>query len=420
MQKVELMAPAGSYEALQAAINAGCDSIYFGITQLNMRAKSANNFTLEDLKKIAEICHKNGVKAYLTMNTLLYDHDLNLMKMILDAVKESSIDSIIAADIATIQYAREIGVPVHISVQLSVSNVETVKFWSNFAEIIVLARELDMKMVKHICDEIKKQNICGPSGKLMRIEVFAHGAMCVAVSGRCGMSLFTDNSSANRGACKQNCRKKYLIKDADTGKELLVDNQFVMSPADMCTIDFLDKLLATGVSVLKIEGRGRSADYVDTVIRCYREAIDSIEDGTYSREKIENWLEQMKKVYNRGFSDGYYMGKPVRKWSGSDSNLASEEKVFLGVVSNYFQKIKVAEIDLQAYDLQVGDKLLFTGPKTGVARTIVQELRNDNREVVSKISRKNIATIKVEADIRKRDKVYVVRERKISQTCACS
>ena len=420
MQKVELMAPAGSYEALQAAINAGADSIYFGITQLNMRAKAANNFTLEDLRKIAGICHENKVKAYLTMNTLLYDHDINLMKMILKAVKESHIDSIIAADIATIQYAREIGVTVHISVQLSVSNIQTVKFWSQYAEIIVLARELDMKMVKQICDDIIEQDIRGPSGELMRIEVFAHGAMCVAVSGRCGMSLFTDNSSANRGACKQNCRKKYLIKDAETGDELLVDNQFVMSPKDMCTIDFLDKLIATGVTVLKIEGRGRPADYVDAVISSYREAIDSLADGTYSREKVKVWMERLKTIYNRGLSDGYYMGKKTREWSGSDTNLAKEEKVFLGIVSNYFQKIKVAELELQAFDLQVGDRLLFTGEKTGLARTVVKELRNADREIVDKIPRKNVATIKVEQDIRKRDKVYVVRERKLSQTSACS
>ncbi len=419
MQKVELMAPAGSYEALQAAINAGCDSVYFGITQLNMRAKSACNFTLEDLQKIAEICHKNNIKAYLTMNTLLYDHDIKLMKTILDAVKKSHIDSIIAADIATIQYAREIGVPVHISVQLSVSNIETVKFWSQYAEIIVLARELDMQMVKHICDEIKKQKIRGPSGNLMRIEVFGHGAMCVAISGRCGMSLFTDNSSANRGACKQNCRRKYLVKDEETGKELVIDNQFVMSPKDMCTIDFLDKLVATGISVLKIEGRGRSADYVDTVVSCYREALDALESGTYSREKINKWLEKLKNVYNRGLSDGYYMGKEIREWSGSDTSLAREEKIFLGIVSNYFQKIKVAEIDLQAFDLQEGDDLLFTGPKTGVVRSKVKELRDADCQIVKKVPRKNIATVKVLGNIRKRDKVYVVRKRKLSQTSAC-
>jgi putative protease len=405
------MAPAGSYESLRAAINAGCDSVYFGVTQLNMRARSAGAFTIEDLKKIADICHDNNVKAYLTLNTILYDHDMILMKKIVDAVKESHVDSIIMADIAGIQYAREQGVTVHISTQLSVSNLDTIKFWSQYTDVVVLARELDLKMIKYICDEVKKQNITGPSGELIRIEVFAHGAMCVSISGRCGMSLYATNASANRGSCKQMCRRPYTVKDKKDGTEFEIDNEFVMSPQDMCTIQFIDQVMDTGVEVLKLEGRGRSADYVDKVVRCYREAIDAVEDKSYTKEKIEDWMERLGTVYNRGLSDGYYLGKKQGSWSESDNSLATEQKVFLGIVNKYFKQVNVAEIQVQAYELELGDEILFVGATTGVFRMKVEDLRDENENPIKKADRKSIVTVKTEEVVRKNDKVYIIKQK---------
>jgi len=407
-KNIELMAPAGSYASLTAAIKAGCDSIYFGVTQLNMRARSSVNFTLEDLDKIAGICHENNIKAYLTLNTILYDHDLKLAKLIIDAVKKSHIDSIIVADIAAISYAREIGVNVHISTQLSISNLEGVKFWSKYADIVVLARELDVNMIRYIADKIIEEQIKGPSGEFIRIEAFAHGAMCVAISGRCGMSLYSDNSSANRGACKQNCRRPYIIKDKKTGTELEIDNEYVMSPKDMCTIGFLDKFLGSGVEVLKMEGRGRSPDYVDMVIRCYREAIEAIKEGTYTKKKIDEWMKRLGTVFNRGFSDGYYLGKKQGDWSSSDNSLATEKKVFLGIVKKYFKQPKVAEIEVQAYDIKVGDKLIFIGNATGVLCTEVKELRDEDENPITKAQKKCIVTLKVDETVRRNDNVYVV------------
>jgi putative protease len=315
MKQLELMAPAGSYEALSAAIKAGANSIYFGVEQLNMRTKSTHNFTLKDLPTIAEMCHSNGLKSYLTLNTIVYDHDVQLMKRIVDACKTSGITAIIASDHAVMNYCRKTGVPVHISTQANITNIDTVEFYSVYADVMVMARELSLLQVQAINKEIERRQITGPSGELVRTEVFGHGALCMAVSGKCYLSLHSNFSSANRGACIQNCRKSYVVMDKDEGVEFEVDNEFIMSAKDLSTIDFLDKVVEAGVTVLKIEGRGRSADYVYTTTQCYREAIDAIADGTYSTEKIENWKERLSTVFNRGFWDGYYLGRKMGEWS---------------------------------------------------------------------------------------------------------
>lgn len=374
------MAPAGSFESLRAAIKAGCDSVYFGVDQLNMRSRSAN-FMFKDLIEVARVCREAGVKSYLTLNTLLYDHDMALMKKIVDAVKEAGVDSVIVSDFAAIQYARFQGVNVHISTQVSISNIETAKFFSQYSDKIVLARELSLPLVKKLHEEIIAQDVRGPSGELVEIEAFAHGAMCVAVSGRCHMSLFTDNASANRGACIQNCRKAYIVEDHETGQKLKIDNQFVMSPEDLCTIDFLDKLIDAGVHTFKIEGRGRSPDYVYTVIKAYREALDSISDSTYSKEKIEKWFKDMKSVYNRGLSSGYYLGRHMKSWSGAYGSKATKEKIKLGRIKNYYKKAKVAFAELDSGELSLGDEILITGPTTGVVKGEVKSLMVDDDKV---------------------------------------
>jgi len=344
---MELMAPAGSFESLRAAIKAGCDSVYFGVTQLNMRARSSINFSIEDMKEIAKICHESKVLGYLTCNTLLYDHDIKLMKKLIDTAKEAQLDAVIVADVSAMQYASEIGIPVHLSTQLSISNMEGVKFYSKFVERIVLARELNLSQIKKITDEIKEQNIQGPTGKLMEIEVFGHGAMCVAVSGRCGMSLYTDNASANRGVCIQNCRRKYKVTDIETGKELVIDNEYVMSPEDQCTLDFLDKVAFSGVHTLKIEGRGRNPDYVYTVISVYRKALDGLKEGTYTEDTIKGWMEELGKVYNRGLGGGYFLGRQQSKWAGDRGNKSPFEKIFIGRITHYYPKSKVAALQVE-------------------------------------------------------------------------
>ena len=378
----ELLAPAGSFESLRAAIKAGCDSIYCGVDQLNMRSRSAN-FKFGDLAEVAKISHEAGIKCYLTLNTLLYDHDMDLMKKIVDAAKETKVDAIIISDFAAIQYARSVGMEVHISTQASISNIESVKFFSQFSDCVVLARELSLPLVKKIHTEIVEHDVRGPSGKLVEIECFAHGAMCVAVSGRCHMSLFTDNSSANRGACIQNCRKAYIVKDPETGQELKVDNNFVMSPEDLCTIDFLDKLVDAGVHTFKIEGRGRSPDYVYTVISAYREALDAVKDGTYTKDKIEKWFNDLKTVYNRGLSSGYYLGKQMSSWSQTYGSKATKEKIKLGRILNYYKKAQVVFAELESGKLSIGDEILITGPTTGVVKGKIKTLMVDDLEVES-------------------------------------
>ncbi len=407
--KVELMAPAGSFESMQAAIDNGADAVYFGIEQMNMRARSSINFTLDDLPEISSRCKKHGLKTYLTLNTIVYNHDLSLIKTICNAAKEADITAVIASDQAVIGYARSIELEIHISTQLNVTNIETVKFYSLFADVMVLSRELSLGQVKEICDGIVKENVRGPSGELIQVEVFAHGALCMAVSGKCFISLHTHNSSANRGACKQNCRRKYKVTDLEDGHELEIDNEYIMSPKDLCTIDFLDQLLNTGVSVLKIEGRGRAPEYVATVIKCYREAIDSYHSGSYSDEKVKHWMKELDKVYNRGFWGGYYLGQELGEWTDSSGSKATQKKVFLGKGIHYFPKIEVAHFKIESQKLSVGDKILITGPSTGSLESIVESLVVDDKPV--EIATKgDDCTFPFPHKIRSSDKLYKLVE----------
>ncbi len=405
--KPEIMAPAGSWEALAAAVNAGCDSVYFGVQHLNMRSRAASNFKLDELAEVAEYCKKNNIKSYITLNTLLYEHDLTLMRKIIDAAKKTGIDSVIVQDVSAMLYANEIGMKVQASTQLSISNFESVKFFSKFADTIVLARELDLEMIKNICKRVKEENVCGPSGKPVKIETFVHGALCVAQSGRCQMSLISNNTSAQRGACLQECRKKYRIHDEDSGVELQVEDGYIMSPKDLCCLPFLDKLVSAGIDVFKIEGRGRAPEYVDTVVRVYREAVDAINDGQYTPEKIEAWMERLKKVYNRGFSDGYYLGKLLPDWSGKPHSQATEEKSHVGVVMHYFTKAKIAEIKLQSGVLRVGDKLMISGKLTGVVFGKIQEIQKEGENLAEAV-KQDIVTIPFPEVVRENDQVYLI------------
>ena len=355
--RIELMAPAGNFESMQAALDNGCDSIYFGVEQLNMRARATVNFVLDDLPEIARRCNEKNVRTYLTLNTIIYDHDLSIVKTLLTKAKEAGITAVIASDQAVIMSARTIGMEVHISTQLNVTNIETVKFYAMFADTIVLSRELSLRQVKKITDDIEKEQVKGPSGNLVEIEIFGHGALCMAVSGKCYLSLHSHNSSANRGACKQNCRKKYTVIDQESGFEIEVDNEYLMSPKDLCTLDFLDQVIDSGIKVLKIEGRGRAADYVATVIKTYRDAIDSYYDGTFTNEKINTWMETLATVYNRGFWSGYYLGQKLGEWSDNPGSSATQKKVYVGKGMHYFQKSNIAEFKIEAYDIKIGDKI---------------------------------------------------------------
>ncbi len=413
--EAEIMAPVGSYESLAAALNAGADSIYFGITQLNMRAKAANNLTINDLKEVAKRCHEAGITTYLTVNTLLYEHDLTIMRKIVDAAKENGIDAIIASDFAALQYCNEIGMPVHISTQLSISNYESVKFFAKMTNRVVLARELTLDQIKEIALKIRKDQLIGNEGKLMEIEVFVHGALCVAQSGRCYMSLYTYNSSANRGACKQNCRAKYKVTDVDTGKELIIDNQYVMSAADICTIDFVDQLLEAGVKVFKIEGRGRSPEYVDTVVRVYKQALRDIAEGTYTQEKIEGYFEELKEVYNRGLSKGnFYLGKELGEYSNVYGSQATKEKVYIGRVSHYYTDAKIVEVTVETGEVRVGDAFSITGVTTGAYRDTIRELRV-NGELAEIAKKGDLLTFPVTEYLRINDKMYLVVDREEMQ-----
>lgn len=403
---IEVMSPAGSFDALMASIQGGADSVYFGIEQLNMRARAANNFTFDDLEKIAQICEPKGVKTYLTLNTIIYDHDLSLMKRIVDGVKNAGITAIIASDQAVINYAATQKVEVHISTQTNVTNLETVKFFAHFADVMVTSRELSLKQVKDITKGIERDDVRGPSGELVRIEVFAHGALCMAVSGKCYLSLHSNNSSANRGACVQNCRRTYTVTD-DEGNQLDIDNEYIMSPKDLCTIGFLDKVIDSGVTVLKIEGRGRAPEYVKEVTACYKEAVQSIQDGTYTKEKIEGWNERLAAVYNRGFWDGYYLGKKMGEWSEGHGSQATTKKKYLGKGVKYFPKINVAEFKMESHTLKVGDRIIVTGPTTGVVEQVIEEMRVDDQSV--EVVEKGISfSIRCEEVIRPSDKLYKV------------
>ncbi len=405
--KIELMAPAGSFESLQAAIDNGADSVYFGVEQLNMRARASINFTIADLPEIVNRCKPKNIRTYLTLNTIIYDHDLSIIKTLLDAAKAANITAVIAMDQAVIAYARQIKMEVHISTQINITNIETVKFYALFADTMVMSRELSLRQVKKICDQIKKEQVKGPSGNLVEVEIFGHGALCMAVSGKCYMSLHTHNSSANRGACKQNCRKKYTVIDQETGIEMELDNEYIMSPKDLCTLDFLDQVIDTGVSVLKIEGRGRAPEYVATVIKTYREAIDAYYEGTFTQERVEQWMTQLKKVYNRGFWSGYYLGQKLGEWSKTDGSKATQKKVYIGKGMHYFPKSKIAEFKIDAYDLTLGDSLLITGPTTGVEEfKLTQMLVNDEKK--EKAVKGDSVTIPLDFRIRLSDKLYKI------------
>ena len=405
--EVELMAPAGSFESLMAAIQAGADSVYFGIEQLNMRAKSSINFTIDDLKEIAKRTASHGVKSYITLNTIIYDHDIRLLKSIVDAAKEAGISAIIASDQAVINYAFSVGMEVHISTQLNITNVETVKFYSHFSDVMVLSRELSLKQVKLITEAIKREEIRGPKGELIGIEIFGHGALCMAVSGKCYLSLHTQNSSANRGACVQNCRRTYKVIDIEDGHELEIDNEYIMSPEDLNTINILDQVVNSGINVLKIEGRGRAADYVFTTIKCYREALDSIADGSYSHEKIDEWMKKLSSVFNRGFWNGYYLGQKLGEWTQSSGSKATERKIYIGKGVKYFPKIGVGEFKLEAGSLKTGDKLLVTGPTTGVVELEAGEIRVELNPV--EMAEKGVnCSIPVGVKIRPSDKLYKI------------
>lgn len=409
LNNVEIMAPVGSYESLMAAIQGGADSIYFGVGQLNMRSKSSNNFSTDDLVQISNICKENKIRSYLTLNTVVFDDELDQMKEIIDAAKVNNITAVIASDQSVIQYANEVGVEVHMSTQTNITNLGAVKYYAKYADVMVTARELSLKQVKSITQAIKDQQIKGPSGRLIDIEVFAHGALCMAVSGKCYISLDNLNSSANRGACLQTCRRPYEVKDKDGGIELVVDNEYIMSPKDLNTIGFLDKILKAGVTVLKIEGRGRSPEYVKTVVECYREAVNAYFKDEYTEENIAKWNEKLGSVYNRGFWDGYYLGKRTGEWTERYGSQASHRKMYIGKITNYYSKLGVAEVKIETHDLSVGEEIKIIGPTTGVYEDKIEGIRVDLIET-KKTVKGEICSIPVKSLLRRGDKLYKVIE----------
>ena len=403
----EIMAPAGSWESLSAAIKAGADSVYFGIEKLNMRAKSSSNFTSNDLREIVRICNENNVKSYLTVNTILYDNDLTLMREIIDVAKESQVSAVIASDVSALMYANQVGVEVHLSTQLNISNVESLKFYAQFADVVVLARELNMEQVSEIYQAIERDNIRGRSGELIRIEMFCHGALCMAVSGKCYLSLHEKNISANRGACNQICRRGYVVKDKDSEIELEIDNEYIMSPKDLKTIGFIDEMMRAGVRVFKIEGRARGAEYVKTVVGCYREAIESVLEGTFTDEKKADWDLRLSKVFNRGFWNGYYLGQRLGEWSSNYGSEATHKKIYVGKCTNYFQKIDVAEFLLEAQYLEVGDEILITGETTGAYEDHVEEMRVQ-LQAVDRVDKGTYFSMKTNELVRRNDKLFKI------------
>lgn len=402
---IEIMAPVGSYESLRAAVQGGANAIYFGVEKLNMRSGSSFNFTLDDLTKIVEICRENNLKSYLTVNCIIYDNDMAAMREVIDCAKASGVTAIIASDQAAIFYARQIGVEVHISTQLNVCNIETLAFYAQFADVVVLARELNLEQVRYIYDQIRERNICGPRGELVEIEMFVHGALCMAVSGKCYLSLHDANSSANKGSCRQICRRSYQVTDLDTGAELVVENEHIMSPKDLCTIDFLDRVLDAGVRVLKIEGRARPGEYVKRVCECYNEAIEAILDGSYSEEKISVWKEKLATVFNRGFWGGYYLGQRLGEWSRNYGSSATYTKVYVGKVTNYYAKLGVAEILIEASPLSVGEEVILCGETTGVVEMTISEIREDLKNV-DKVLQGVKCSIPTPDLVRRGDKLY--------------
>lgn len=403
------MSPVGSFESLMAAIQGGAGSVYFGVGKLNMRSRSSVNFSLEDLHKITRICRQFNVKSYLTLNTVIYDEEISEICTIIDAAKKHKITAVIASDIAVLEYARSQGVEVHISTQCNITNLAAVKFYSRYADVMVTARELTLDQVAAITRQIDEQNICGPGGEKVRIEVFVHGALCMAVSGKCYLSLHNHNSSANRGACLQDCRRRYTVRDKETNLELEIDNEYIMSPKDLKTIHLLDKVLEAGITVLKIEGRGRSPEYVKTVTACYREAVDAYFRGEFNQENIIRWDSELEKVYNRGFWEGYYLGRELGEWSPVHGSLATQKKIYVGIVANFFAKSGIAHIRIDAHYIETGDKVIITGPTTGVYETVVHEMMN-NETACNKAVKGDHPTFRVDRTVRRNDKVYKVVE----------
>ena len=405
INKYEIMAPVGSRESLMAAIQAGANSIYFGIGQLNMRSHSANHFTIDDLHEIASICSEHGIKSYLTVNTIIYGGDIETMHRIVDAAKEAKVSAVIAADVAVIMYCRSIGVEVHLSTQLNITNIDSLKFYAQYADVVVLARELNMEQVSEIHRRIIEDDVRGPNGELIRIEMFCHGALCMAVSGKCYLSIDNEAHSANRGDCRQLCRRSYIVTDKETGTELEVDNQYIMSPKDLKTLRFIDKMMDAGVRVFKIEGRARGPEYVYKVVTCYKEAIQSVLDGTFTEKKKDKWDEELSKVFNRGFWDGYYQGQKLGEWNKNYGSAATEKKVLVGKVVKYFSKIGVAEIAVTASEIEKGEHLLITGPTTGVMYLDANEIRYDLNPV-EKVEKGWNVSIPVTDKVRPNDKVF--------------
>ena len=405
IQEYEIMAPVGSRESLAAAIQAGAGSIYFGIGQLNMRSHSANHFTIEDLKEIAETCNERGIKTYLTVNTVIYGEDISTMHEIVDAAKAANITAVIVSDVAVMVYCRQVGMEVHLSTQLNISNIEALKFYAQFADVAVLARELNMEQVAEIYRQIEEQDIRGPRGELVRIEMFCHGAFCMAISGKCYMSLHDSNRSANRGQCTQICRRSYTVTDNETGNQLEIDNKYIMSPKDLKTIRFIDKMMKAGVRVFKIEGRARGPEYVYEVVTCYKEAIQSVLDGTYTEEKKDKWDERLSTVFNRGFWDGYYQGQRLGEWTKNYGNKATEKKVLVGKVMKYFSKLGVAEIAVEASEIEKDQNMLITGPTTGILKFDASEIRYDLKPV-EKAEKGWRVSVPVPDKVRPNDKVY--------------
>jgi putative protease len=401
----EIMAPAGSYESLMAAIQGNADSVYFGAEQLNMRAGSSHNFTLSDLRKIVSLCRDNGLKSYLTVNVVVYDQEIKQMQEIIDVAADSGVTAIIASDLSAINYAFSKGVEVHLSTQMNVSNSEALRFYSQWADVVVLARELNLDQVKHIYNTIRENDIRGPGGELVRIEMFVHGALCMAISGKCYLSLHENNTSANRGNCYQTCRKAYIVTEKESGHQLEIDNEFIMSPKDLCTIGFIDRIIDAGARVFKIEGRARSAEYVKTVALCYDEAVNAVIEGTYSADKIELWKKRLSTVFNRGFWDGYYLGQRLGEWNTRYGSSATKRKLYLGKITNYFTKAGVAEIKLENGNLSSGEEILISGPTTGVLELTVGEIRVDLKETATAL-KGEFCSVKTGEFVRRSDKVY--------------
>lgn len=406
MNKIEIMSPAGNFECLNAAIQGGANAVYFGVGNLNMRSHSANNFTIDDLGEVVRICREHSVKTYLTLNIVVYDSDIQAMIDTLHAAKKSGIDAIIASDMAVIQKCKELGLEVHISTQLNVSNIEAVKFYSQFADVIVLARELTLSQIKEINEKIYEENICGPNGQLVRTELFVHGALCMSISGKCYLSLQEYGASANRGSCYQLCRRGYQVTDLETGRQLNIENKYIMSPKDLCTIEFIDKIIASGITVFKIEGRARSAEYVRFVTECYRKAADAVENNSFNQDLAKKLKEKLESVFNRGFWDGYYQGARLGEWSDVYGSKATRQKVYVAKVTNYFSNIKVAEVLIESGALKVGDEVLIIGPSSGCINHTISEIRVDLKNTT--IAKKgDLCSIPIENRLRRSDKIYI-------------